>query len=114
MSLGPLCTSSLEKCLFWSSAHFNRIVSLPGVESCEFFIYFGDQTLARGIIDKYVFPYSWFPFHFANVFFSHAEAFEFDIVSFLHSFFYNPCLGDTLAKILLRGISHILLPCFEF
>ena len=24
---------------------FNGVVSLPGVESCEFFIYFGDQTL---------------------------------------------------------------------
>ena len=26
---------------------FNWIVCLPGVELCEFFMYFGDQTLAR-------------------------------------------------------------------
>ena len=42
-----LCMSSLEKevsvqvlCPF-----FNWVVCLPGVESCEFFIYFGDQAL---------------------------------------------------------------------
>ena len=41
--------------VFWP--FFNWIVCLPGVESCEFFIYFGDQTLVWGIIGKYVFPY---------------------------------------------------------
>ena len=40
---------------------------------------FGDQTLVWGIIGKYIFPYGWFPFHFPNVFFSHAEAFYFDV-----------------------------------
>ena len=42
----------------------NWVVCLPGVELCEFFIYFGDQILVQGIIGKYVFPYSWFSFHF--------------------------------------------------
>ena len=41
--LWALCMSSLEKCLFRSFASW--VVCLPGVESCEFFIYFGDQTL---------------------------------------------------------------------
>ena len=36
-----------------------------------------DQTLVKGIIGKYMFPYSWFPFHFADVFFSCSEAFYF-------------------------------------
>ena len=40
----------------------NWIVCLPGVELCEFFIYFGDQTLVQDFIGKYIFPYSWFPF----------------------------------------------------
>ena len=36
---------------------FDWVVCLPGVESYEFSIYFGDQTLVQGIIGKYVFPY---------------------------------------------------------
>ena len=76
--LWTLCMSSLEKCLFKSFADFfNQAFCLLGVKLCEFFLYFGDQTLVRGIIDKYIFPYSWFPFHFADGFFSHAAAFLF-------------------------------------
>ena len=33
----------------------------------------------------------WFPFHFADVFFSHAEAFYFDEVPLVYSFLYVPC-----------------------
>ena len=54
---------------------FNWVVCLPGVELCEFFIYFGEQTCVQGIICKYIFSYGWLPFHFADVFFSRAEAF---------------------------------------
>ena len=55
------------------------------------------------------FPYSWFPFHFADVFFSCIEAFNFDEASFILSFL-SLALGDILVKILLRGISEIFLP----
>ena len=54
---------------------FNWVVCLPEVESYEFFVYFGDQTLVQVIICRYIFPYGWIPFHFVEVFFSHAEAF---------------------------------------
>ena len=38
--------SFLEKCLYHVLCPFsNWIVRLPGVESYEFFIYFGDQAL---------------------------------------------------------------------
>ena len=67
MSLGPLYVLLGEVSMQVLCPFFNWIVFLPGVELCEFFIYFGDQTLVRGIIGKYVFPYSWFPFHFADV-----------------------------------------------
>ena len=41
-----LCMSSLEKCLFkFFCPFFNWVVCLPGVESCEFYTYFGDQAL---------------------------------------------------------------------
>ena len=54
---------------------FNCIVCLPGVESCKPFTNFGDQSLVWSMVGKYVFLYSWFPFHFADVFFSHSEGF---------------------------------------
>ena len=82
--LWTLFMSSLEKCLFRSFTHFlNWVVCLLEVESCEFFIYFGDQDLVWGIIGKYVFQYGWFSFHFNAVLFSHIEAFYFDEVPFV-------------------------------
>ena len=43
--LGALFMSSLEKCLFRSLSIFNWIVCLPGIESDELLMYFGNQTL---------------------------------------------------------------------
>ena len=79
---------------------FNWVVCLPVVELCEFFIYFGDQTLVRGIIVKYVFSYGWFSFHVNAVLFSHAEAFYFDEIPFVYSFIYVPRghIGENIAE----------------
>ena len=42
----------------------NWVACLLRMELCEFFIYFGDQTLVRGIICKYIFPIQLIPFLF--------------------------------------------------
>ena len=92
---------------------FNWVVCLPGVESSEFFTYFGDKTLVWGIFGKYVFPYTWFCFHFNAVFFSHAEAFYFDEVPFFILSFMSLALGDMSVRMLLRGMSEVFLPMFS-
>ena len=76
----------------------NWFFCLPGVELCEFFIYFRDQTLVLGVIGKYVFPYCWFSFHFNAVFLSPAEAFYFDEVPFVYSFLYVPCFRGRVCE----------------
>ena len=45
MSLGPLYVFLGEVSVQVLCPFFNWVVCLPGVESCEFFIYFGDQAL---------------------------------------------------------------------
>ena len=94
------------------SSIFNWIVCLPGVELYEFFIYFGDQTLVQCVIGKYVFPYSQFPLHFADVFSSLAEAFLFDVVPLFIFSFISLALEDVLVKILLHGYLKFYHLCF--
>ena len=100
MSLGPLCVLFGEVSVQVFCPFFNWAFCLPGVESCEFFIYFGDQTLVLAIC-KYIFLYSSFPFHFADVVFSREEAFYFDEVPLVYSFLCVPCsrghLGENIA-----------------
>ena len=46
MSLGPLYVLLREVFVQVFCPFFNWVVCLPGVELCEFFIYFGDQALS--------------------------------------------------------------------
>ena len=112
MSMGPLYVLG-EVSVQVLCSFFNWIVCLPGMELCEFFIYFGDQNFVQGIIGKYVFPYCSFSFHFNAVFFSHADAFYFNEVPFVYSFFYSLVLGDMSMRMLLHGMSEIFLPMFS-
>ena len=57
MSLGPLYGFLREISIQVLCLLFNWIVCLPQVESCEFFMYFGDKTCVRYIIGKYILPY---------------------------------------------------------
>ena len=112
MSLGPLYVLLGEVCVQVLHSLFNWFVYVPGVELCEFFIYFGNQTLVQGIIGKYIFPYGCFPFHFAYVLvvqklFNLMRSHLF-ILSFM-----SLALGDISVKILLHEISEIFLPMFS-
>ena len=73
--MGPLYVLLREVTIQALCPFFNWTVCLPDVESYEFFIYFGDQTFVQGIVGICDFPYGWFPFHFDDIFFSHAEDF---------------------------------------
>ena len=113
MPLGPRYVFLGEVSVQVLCPFFNWVVCLPGVESCEFFTSFGDQTLVQGVIGKYIFLYTWFPFHFNAVFFSHTEAFYFNEIPFVYSSLYVSCSRELLVKILLCGISEIFLPMFS-
>ena len=108
MSLGPLYVLFGEVSVQVLCPFFNWVVCLPGVESCEFFIYFGDQTKIS----------------LANVFFHTVSSLSILLMFYLavqklfilmksHVFilsFIPLALGDILENILLPGISEIFLP----
>ena len=98
MSLGPLYVFLGEVSVQVLCPFFNWVVCLPGVESCEFFICFGDQALVWGIIGKYVFPYCWFSLYFNAIFFSPPETFYIDEVPFVYSFLYVPCFRGRVCE----------------
>ena len=68
MSVGPLYGLLVEVSIQVLCQFFNWVVYLSEVELCEFIVYFEDQTFLQSIICKYIFPYSWLPFHSADVF----------------------------------------------
>ena len=114
MSLDPLYVPCGEVSVQVVCLFFNWVVFLPGVESSEFFMYFENQTLLWGVICKYIFPYSWFPFHFTAVFFAMQKLF---ILMRSHLFilsFMSLALLDISVKILLRGTSEVFLPMFSW
>ena len=112
MSLGPLYVFLGEVSVQVLCPFFNCVVCLPGVELCEFFIYFGDQTVVQGIICKGIFPYSWFPSHLLMFSLAMQKLF---ILMKSHLFilsFTSLALGDMSVRMLLRGMSEIFLPMF--
>ena len=113
MSLGPLYVFLGEVSVQVLCPFFNCIVCLSGVQSCEFFIYFGDQALSEVSL--------------ANMF-SHTVGSLFILMLFSlamqklfilmrsHLFilsFMSLALGDVSVRMMLRGMSQILLLMFS-
>ena len=114
MSLGLLNVLLGEVSVQVFCGFFNWVGWLSRVKWCEFFIYFGDQILVRGIIGKYVFPYVWLSFHLMLFSLAMQKLFILMISHlFILSFMFF-ALWDISVKILLHEVSEIFLPTFSF
>ena len=80
---------------------------------CEFFIYFGDQTLVRGITGKYFFLYSCFLFILLMFSLAMQKVFNLMKSQLFSLSFISLALGEISVKILLCGISEVLLFIFR-
>ena len=112
MSLGPLYVFLGKVSVQVLCPFFNWVVCLPGVESCEFFICFGDQILVRAIIGN-MFSHT---VGSLLILFSLAMKKLF-ILMRSHLFilsFMSLALGDMSVRMLLHGMSEIFLPMFSF
>ena len=112
MSLGPLYVFLGELCVQVLCPFFNRVVCLLGVELCEFFIYFGDQVLVGGIIGKYV---SHTVVSLCILMLFSLAMQKLFILMRSHLFilsFMSLALGDVSVRMLLCGMSEIVLPMF--
>ena len=113
MFLGPLYIFLGEVFVQVLCPFLNWVVCLPGVESCEFFIYFGDQAVSEVSLAN---MFSHTVGSICNlVLFSLAMQKLFILMRshlFIHSFM-SLALGDVSVRMLLRGMSELFLPMFS-
>ena len=113
MSLGPLYVFLGEVSVQVLCPFFNWVFCRPRVESCEFFIYFGDQTLVQGIIGKCVSHTVGSIFILMLFYLAMQKLF---ILMRSHLFtlsFMFLALMDMSVRMLLHGMSEIFFPMFS-
>ena len=110
MSLSPLYVLHGEMSIQVLCPFFNWIVCLPGVESCEFFIYFGEIKPLSEVSLAYIFSHMVCSLYILLMF--SLAMLKLFILMKSHLFtlsFIFIALGDIEVKILLSGISGIFL-----
>ena len=105
MSLGPLYILLGEVSVQVLCPFFNWIVVFLYAVMRVLYIFWRSNPCPRHHWEIY-FPILLVPFHFADVFFSHEEAFYFNEVPFVYSFLCVPCsrghIGENIAVEYLR------------
>ena len=96
MSLGPLYVLG-EVSVQLLRPFFNWIVCLCGVESCEFFIHFGDQILVQGINGKLL-SHTVGSLFILLMLSLVMKKIYFDEVPFVYSFLYVPCSRGNIVE----------------
>ena len=113
MSLGPLYVFLGEVSVQVLCQFFNWVICLPGMESCEFFIYFGNKALSEVSLAN-IFSHTVVSLLILMLFsLAMQKLFILMMSHFFILSFMSLALQDVSVRRLLRGMSEIFLPIFS-